>query len=156
MPDTFPPIWLYDLSEQPIGDLLSDGPMPIYWYRTVWQPGVAGPLLTGGFARCLACEDVAYLAQMAEVPSGRVESAAHAFTGVKWTDPAQVSAEISRAIADQESAWQQLAAALLATGALRSSEIGLTLRIQIEITDERADRSVPLPSVDPTVPFQLH
>lgn len=85
-----------------------------------------------------------------------MESAAYGSTAVRWTDPAQVRAAILRAIADQESALQQLATALIATGALRSSETGLTLHIGIEIEDGRGNRSVPLPSIDPTVEFPLH
>ena len=158
VPADFPAIGMYELEAQkwPGGELISDGPMPIYSHRTVWEPNVEKPVLTGGVRLCFECQDISYLAQMAGVPSARVESAAYGSTAVTWIDRAQVRAEIFRAIADQESALEQLATALIATGALRRSEMGFTLHIGIEITDGRSDRSVPLPLVDPKVEFQLH
>ena len=148
---------MYELEEwkEPGAELISDGPMPVYSHRTVWEPNIEKPILTGGVSLCFPCQDIAYLAQMGGVPSGRVESAAYGSTAVRWTDPAQMRAAILRAIADQESALQQLATALIATGALQL-QTGLTLHIGIEIEDGRGNRSVPLPSIDPTVEFPLH
>jgi hypothetical protein len=158
VPANFPAIGMYELDAENWldGDMISDGPTPIYSHRTVWEPDVEKTFLSGGVGWCLPCQDIAYLAQMAEVRPGQVESAAYGSTGVRWRDRAQVSAEISRTIAEQESALEQLATALLATGALRNSEMGFTLHIRIEIEDGRGDRSEPLPLIDPKVEFQLH
>ncbi len=158
VPPSFPAIGMYELDGEKWyeGDLISDGPTPIYSHRTVWEPDVEKTFRSGGVGWCLPCQDIGYLAQMAGVSSNRVKAAAYGSTGVTWTDRAQVSAEISRAIADQESALEQLATALITTGALRSSEMGFTLHVKIEVADERGDRSVPLPSHDPKVEFQLH
>ena len=157
VPTDFPATAVYELNVEkwPDGDLISDGPTPIYSHRTVWEPGVGKAVLSGREMWCLPCQDVSYLGKMAEMSSDRVESAIHGETIVRSTDRAQFSAEISRAIAGQESDLQKLASALIATGALGGSETALTLHIEIEVLDQRYDRSVPLPSVNPKVDFQL-
>jgi hypothetical protein len=158
LPADFPAIGMYELDAEKWsdGDLISDGPTPIYSHRTVWEPDVERTFRSGGVGWCLPCQDIAYLAQMAGVRPRQVESAAYGSTAVTWTDRAKASEDISQAIADQQSALEQLATALITTGALRSSEMGFTLHIEIQITDERSDRSVPLPFVDPKLEFQLH
>jgi len=152
-PRDFPPVRLYRLTTTG-GDLVSDGAPAIYAFRLDFEPGVDAELAWPVEGTCPTCLDRGYLAQMAHVTPQEIDSVVRSQTGIAWTDVAQVNAAVNQAIAAQQAKLKEIAYALVRGGYLQPAELGMTLKITIEIRDERQDRSTPL-SGYPPVSFQL-
>jgi hypothetical protein len=155
VPPGFPPVAMYRLTaERTAGaELVSDGPTPIYSQRTVIEPG-ANRTFTSGSSYCLQCLRVGYLAELPGISNDEAYRTIESHTGVRWSNPLQVSAAISHALAEQESRLRQLVKRLVSAGVLESSELSITMHVEPQIEDQRSDRSTTLPAY-PAVQFQL-
>jgi hypothetical protein len=152
VPPEFPPVAMYWLTTEhgflydryPASiiseELASAGPTPsssIYTRRILLEPGVARLVYfpTDGFCRncqrgCPECqtERLDYLAELAGVSAADVVHAVEPLTQVAWSNNEDINAAVRRAVAEQVLAVRQLVKALIATGALRRSELQMTLK----------------------------
>jgi hypothetical protein len=151
VPAGFPAVPFYRLTAIPKdGDeLISDGATPIYSQRTMIEPGAARELRWTPEGHCVQCLQIGYLSDLAYLPRAKIERAIEPRTPLKWSTLAHLHADVSRALADQIAAVNDLAKSLVLSGALRPSELNMTLRIEVRLEDERKDRSQPIPPVDP-------
>jgi hypothetical protein len=123
-------------------ELVADGTVPIYSERTIVEPGKEMTWQTGGQGYCYQCLRIGYLAEMGRSSVDDAQQAVEANTTVRWSNLANLSVEISRALESQTVALQHLASA---AGVVPSE--GMLLQIAIEITDQRSDHSMPLPAL---------
>ena len=157
LPDGFPPVGLYHLmtEECPDCQMASDGPAPIYLQRNVIEPGGERELKLPGSGYCLPCLRVQYLAALSAGEPDETERAMRAQTSVQWRNNAQqVRAEIAQTVALQEVEVRKMVARLVKSGALKKSELGMTLRIEVHVDDQRSDHSAPLGEY-PAVEFRV-
>ncbi len=163
VPPGFPPIALYSLTAKWAAgeELVSDGPIPIYLERTAID--ASRPLIWSSDTRCYrypedcyprncpGCqlERLEYLASLAHISAAEVGRAIHPVLTIEWSTRSQVDAAVSQAVEEQTAGIQHLVRLLSSVGALENSELGIRLRIEVRIEDQRGDQSVSLPQYSP-------
>ena len=163
VPPGFPPIALYSLTAKPAAgaELVSDGPTPIYLQRTAID--ASRPLIWSSDTRCYRYQEdcyprncpgcqlerLEYLASLAHISTAEVGRAIHPVLTIQWSTRSQVDAAISQALEEQTAGIHHLVRLLSSVSALEDSELGIRLRIEVRIEDQRGDQSVSLPQYPP-------
>ena len=116
----FPASWDHRLIAQHSADdqMVSDGPLPIYYHRTALDPGVEQTLNYPAEGHCSRCLEIDYLAELAGTARIEVDRVVDWQTALRWSNSLQFNAELSRALMDQELALKHLASSLGSAGVL--------------------------------------
>lgn len=149
LPAGFPPLALRYLTceAQPKDSAVARAPYPVFSHRTVLSPGVKTEWdrRPGGFD--YQSLRIGYLATLAKLPFAKAEAAIQARTAVRWTDAPTLEADIARILALQRASIVQLGMNLIGFGVLNSEDFyAQRPQIDVELEDDRTDRSVPLPA----------
>jgi hypothetical protein len=152
--DGFPRVGVYGLvaRDGPDEELVSAGVFPIFARCTLLVPEEKRALFMPGPSPACSPEGlrIGYLAELAAVPEREARRAIDAWTGVKWTTPAGVRADIFKALSEQKAALRRLVGLLFSAGLLETIDLDMSMRIEVLVDDERSDRTVPLPEVPPS------
>jgi hypothetical protein len=151
VPLGFPPVPFYRLTALPKdGDeLISDGARPIYAQRKLIEPGVNRELRWTPEGYCLQCLRIDYLSELSYLPRTAIARAIEPQTSLRWSTLDRLNTDVSRALSDQILAVKELAKSLVSSGAMKSSELGMSLQIDVRLEDQRSDQSQPLPTIPP-------
>jgi hypothetical protein len=157
VPSGLPSVGRYRLTSQPASqdEVFSDGATPIYLEHIIVEPGIERIPEWPPEAYCVQCLRIGYLAVLASLPATEVKRAIEPQISIRWSTLLGLNAEMSRALAEQIQAMNQLAKSLVSAGALLPAELELPLKIEVQINDQRKDQSPPIPAAGP-VTFVIH
>jgi hypothetical protein len=147
VPEGYPPLFLYSLTLRPAeGDvLLAPGRRPVHLHRRQLRVGF------GSSTRLTQERDLERLGWIADAAGTRSEDLpvkASSPVVIEWTDAAAFLAGVAAARDAIARGHADLVRKLVAAGLLGAGEAaGLRPRIEVEVEDEREDKSVPLPPI---------
>lgn len=151
VPRDYPPIGFYEITDRPIvgAVVLAAGPHVVYYQRSVILPGQVGaPASLGSGDIDRNREIVEFLKAL--VGPGLLSSdlkPSEQFA-VVWGGPLNFAASVREIKSAVKHKYQQVAAGLISKGLLTPDEaLAATTTFHFELSDQRADRSVPLPQV---------
>jgi hypothetical protein len=146
LPAGFPPYAHYSFGRASGAILLAFGPRPVFYTRAVYsafQFWLSGSGIGGPYDR----DRLEYLEEIQGLDRVTLYPAAGA--GIRWTDETTFRSDVENAKAPLRERYGRLIAALLKRGLLTEGEAqALPARIVVNVSDQRAKPSPPLPSVD--------
>ena len=150
-PKHFPPRVVYYLTFNPAtgGELIAAGPRGVYAVRQEFPPDVPSPSSPAlSFDTQVGQRPrIRYLAALASVNAGDLQSLFERSTELHWKGAAQLELDLEREVARQIAEIRQFARGLADTG-IKGLD-GLKLQVLIEMEDGRRSKTPDLPTVEP-------
>jgi hypothetical protein len=156
VPEGFPPVALYALTDQPEhpAGIVASGPHPIYYPRWVVEPGDIYRVVSPGTVWNSHYGDrrdhlrFEYLAMLLQMRLEDVEFDSKPARSIRWSGPAEFLQEVELVCSQVLKQYDGLVERLEAYGLLTQSEAEkLNARVHLRVNDLRADKSMPLPEI---------
>lgn len=157
VPEGYPPIAYYQLTNQqtPGAILVAPGPHPIYYERTVVEPGHEMLLDSPGVQWNSHFGDrrdpmrLEYLAMMLGVPADKVRFDTKPLRTIQWSGQEHYARTLEGVCTLVLGKFDSLKALLTARGLITSSEAAaIHARVHLKIFDFRQDKRIPLPETN--------
>ena len=148
VPKDYPPIGCYRLTnEQSAGGVMvAPGPHPIYYERTVVQPGDKMGVENSYRDDNRDPRRLEYLALMLDLPTEEVRFDTNPVRTVQWSTQEDYRRAVEEICQLVLKAFDSLHALLAARGLITSSEAAaIRAHVHLRVFDNRQDKSIPLP-----------
>jgi hypothetical protein len=156
VPEGFPPVALYALSDQPgnASGIVASRPRPIYYQRWVFEPGdkfrLEFPSITWDPHLGDGRDDFRfeYLAMLLQQNLEDVAFDSKPDREIQWTGPTDYFSEVESVCTHVLARYDDLVTRLAAFGLLTQSEAGsLNARVHLRIVNLRENKGIPLPEI---------